>query len=239
VLGQISTDIGKVCYLALEDGQRRLKSRLDKLLNGQTAPELLLMFDAGVGWQKLDQGGFQQLEELLRQHEDTKLVIIDTLQRIKPAGKRHQTSYENDYNAIGELQKLSIKHHIGIILVHHLRKSDSTSGDVFDEISGSLGLTGVADTNIVIKRTRNSPEALLSLVSRDTGEKELGLSFDESTCKWSLIGEASASDYSQSKMRREIKQILQAVSAPIDAGEISAALDAKGIRSSQSSPSIR
>lgn len=228
LLGQPITESGKVLYLALEDGERRLKDRIAKLLDRQPSPSNLLLADAGVGWQKLDRGGLDQLEASLRCHPDTKLVIIDTLQRIKPSGKRHQNAYENDYNAIGGLHAFAIKHHIGIILVHHLRKSDSTTGDVFDEVSGSLGLTGVADTNIVIKRSRGCSEGTLHLTSRDAGEQDLMVAFDENSGKWSLLGKAQ--EWSLTETRKQIEDILKGVSGNLDAKEIQAALEERGIK---------
>ena len=52
--------------------------------------------------------------------------------------------YANDYKDIGALKELADKYGICILLVHHLRKQSSS--DPYEQISGSTGIMGVADT---------------------------------------------------------------------------------------------
>ena len=56
--------------------------------------------------------------------------------------------YANDYKDIGALKELADKYGICILLVHHLRKQSSS--DPYDQISGSTGIMGVADTTWLI-----------------------------------------------------------------------------------------
>ena len=74
--------------------------------------------------------------------------------------------YAGDYDDVSALKNISDKYGIAVMVVHHVRKLKDIS-DPFNEVSGSTGITGAADTNFVLKRSRAttsckrpSPEAL-------------------------------------------------------------------------------
>lgn len=227
VFGKILVEKGHVLYLALEDSKRRLQKRMNILLEDKEPPANLQLVDATTGWKTLNKGGLEMLEKTIQEHPDIKMIAIDTLQKIKPIGQRQNNAYENDYAAIGDLQKLATKHNISIILLHHLRKSISKDGDIFDEVSGSLGLTGASDTVIVIKRKRNSNDAILALSGRDILERELAIYFDKQTCRWSVIGDAR--DTCITRERQEILDVLQQTTGTLDAQEIHGGLEQMGV----------
>lgn len=221
---------GEVLYLALEDGKRRLQNRLNILLGKNQPPAKLHLVDATSGWKILNQGGLDMLKKTITDYPNLKLIAIDTLQKIKPTGSRQNNAYENDYKAIGDLQKLAIEKNIGIILIHHLRKSISRDGDIFDEISGSLGLSGSSDTIMVIKRKRNSDDAVLAVSGRDILERELAMHFDNTVCKWSIVGDAK--DTCITMERLEILDVLRETTGTLDAQEIHGGLEQRGISKS-------
>ena len=70
----------------------------------------------------LKHGLGQQIEQFLTEHPTTKLVVIDTLQRVRSAGS-DSNLYANDYQDVGLLKQLADRHHIAILLIHHLRCS--------------------------------------------------------------------------------------------------------------------
>lgn len=109
------THRGTVLYLCLEDSLTRIQSRLFQITDD--APEALhfATLAAGIG-----EGLEEQLTNFLTQHPDTSLVVIDTLQRIR-TGSDSGTPYANDYRDISVLKALADKHHIAILLIHHLR----------------------------------------------------------------------------------------------------------------------
>ncbi len=198
-----NTSNGKVLYLALEDSYRRLKKRLNDILLVDSPPEKLQF---STEWNDIENGGIETLEAWITDNPDTKLVIIDTLQRFRGRQKANTNMYSEDYMVISKLKKIADKFEIAIIVVHHLRKM--SSNDVFDMVSGSLGLTGGADSTFVLaKEQRGRAEAVLHVVGRDIEEKELALKFEKLTCTWVLLGDAE--EQKKSKERQEIIELLR------------------------------
>ena len=71
-----------------------------------------------------------------------------------------------------------------VLPADHLRKLKD-GDDPFNEVSGSTGITGAADTNYVLKRKRSSRDAMLLACGRDVEYQELTLRFQD--LKWELI----------------------------------------------------
>ena len=86
---------GTVLYLALEDDYRRLQERLYRMFGTDGADSLFFSVSAG----NLGNGLDEQLQEFMKQHTDTKLIIIDTLQKVREVGGDNY-SYANDYEII-------------------------------------------------------------------------------------------------------------------------------------------
>jgi len=140
--------------------------------------------------EKLDSGGLHQIKNLMEANPDTKLIVIDTLVKVKPQPKR-QNTYEEDSAVMGDLQKIASYYGIALIVVHHVRKMESD--DVYDTISGSMGLQGVADTMWVLtnNRSRDKGTAELSVKGRDLEEDlNLALKFNQDTAYWESLGDA-------------------------------------------------
>ena len=66
VLGELKPASGEVLYLALEDGRRRLKRRLTKLLLPGTWPQGLTF---ATEWPRSDQGGLMDIENWIKSSE--------------------------------------------------------------------------------------------------------------------------------------------------------------------------
>ena len=171
---------GEVLYLSLEDSYRRIQSRLFDLT--EDAPPTLhfaIMADT------LKHGLEQQIEQFLTEHPATKLVVIDTLQRVRSAGG-DSNPYANDYQDVGLLKQLADKHHIAILLIHHLRKLHDD--DPMNMISGSTGLSGAADSTFVLQKSlRLANIASLHCTARDIPDRTLKLEFGEEDHVWKLL----------------------------------------------------
>jgi RecA-family ATPase len=183
ILGNIKPAQGDVLYLALEDSQRRLKSRLKKLCPNSAWPERLLL---ATEWKRSDTGGLPDIEAWCTSVPNPILIVVDTLEKFRPIAKSNSPAYSTDYQAITGLHALAHKYGIAIVVIHHLRKMEAD--DPFDMVSGTNGLTGAADTIIVLKRQAGN--VTLYARGRDIEERETAIQFDKNTCRWTFLGEA-------------------------------------------------
>jgi len=195
-LGSFNLAKGRAVYLALEDSDRRLQQRLGKQLEGRVAPQDLILVSS---WKQLDKGGLEDLERLLSR-VGPNVVFIDTLGKVTPTATRGGYSYDLDYERLRGLHELAKVTGVGIVIVHHLRKSGSD--DPLDLVSGTTGLTGSADTILVLRRGRPSKSAELFVTGRDVEEQNLSLQFDPERGVW--IYEGTGPCASMSPERREI-----------------------------------
>ena len=204
---------GEVLYLSLEDSYRRIQSRLFDLT--EDAPPTLhfaIMADT------LKHGLEQQIEQFLTEHPTTKLVVFDTLQRVRSAG-RDSNLYANDYQDIGLLKNLADKQHIAILLIHHLRKLHDD--DPMNMISGSTGLSGAADSTFVLqKNSRLANIASLHCTGRDIPDRTLKLELGEDDHVWKLLADSktcsSASKISALQLVYLLSDLLRADSEYLD-----------------------
>lgn len=182
VLGR-PTEPGPALYLALEDSERRLQARCRTLLDGAEPPSNVYY---ATEWPRLDQGGLDELAGFLDRHPDVRLVVVDTLAKVKPSRKETEGLYASDYAALDGLQKLASDRRISVIVVTHVRKTEAD--DPIDQVSGSLGLTAAVDTILVLNRA-NTGTTLYGR-GRDVDELEVAVSFDKARCRWESLGPA-------------------------------------------------
>ena len=200
-------------YLALEDSQRRLKTRMDKLLAGKAAPA---GFHFATMADTIDNGLFDELADFLKVYPDTGLIVIDTLQRVRGAVHGREGAYAADYREVGALKAFADSHNVALLLVHHLRKMKD-DGDPFNMISGTNGIMGAADTTMVLtKEKRGDSNATLSVVGRDVESNDTVLQFNKETCHWENLGDAdwfaeqqARREYQESPIVRTIKKLLE------------------------------
>lgn len=171
---------GTVLYLALEDDHRRLQERLYRMFGMDGTNDLLFSICA----KQVGAGLEEQLKRFVQEHPDTKLIIIDTLQKIREAGG-DKYSYANDYEVVGKLKRLADACGVCLLLVHHTRKQQAD--DKFDMISGTNGLSGAADGAFLLqKEKRTDDTATLDVVGRDQQDQRLYLTKDKEHLTWTL-----------------------------------------------------
>jgi hypothetical protein len=203
-LGTIKPAQGDVLYIALEDSQRRLKRRMTKLLPDDGAwPERLTL---QTQWRRAGDGGLDDIREWCQSVSAPTLVMIDTLEKFRPLPNARLQNYSADYEAITGLQEITKDNSgLSIVLAHHARKMDAA--DPFDTVSGTFGLTGAADTVLIMRR--NAGSVLLNVRGRDVEETETSLQFNKATCRWTILG-AEAAEAAISAERRQILDALEA-----------------------------
>ena len=171
---------GTVLYLALEDDKKRLQERMARMFGVEGSDNLHFATHAGQLGQNLD----KQLQNFLREHPDTVLVIVDTLQKVREMTTEGY-SYASDYDVMTNLKQLADSYNICLLLVHHTRKQPA--GDNFEMISGTNGLWGGSDGALLMKKeNRTDLTATLELSSRDQPEQKLYITKNPESLVWEL-----------------------------------------------------
>ena len=173
----MTTKQGTTLYLCLEDSVLRIQNRLFEIT--EDAPDSVhFCTECAI----IGQGLEEQVDTFLAGHPDTVLVIIDTLQMVRPV---HDATYANDYRDLSVLKRLAEKHGIAILLIHHLRKE--TADDVFNRISGTTAISGAVDSSFtLVEDKRGSGRAKLSCIGRDIEYREIELERNKDNV-WQLI----------------------------------------------------
>ena len=169
---------GTVLYLALEDDYQRLQERMYRMFGVEGTDKLHFATYA----KQLGNGLNEQLDKFVQEHPDTRLIIIDTLQKIREIGGEAY-SYADDYQIVGRLKQFADKKGLCLLVVHHTRKQPS--GDKFEMISGTTGLLGCADGAFILqKEKRTDSAATLDVVGRDQPDQRIHLVRDEVRLTW-------------------------------------------------------
>ena len=179
-LWEFPVQISTVLYLALEDDYQRLQDRMFRMFGVESTEHLHFATCA----KQLGSGLEEQLELFLHEHPDTRLIIIDTLQKVREVGGVSY-SYASDYEIVGKLKTFADKHGICLLLVHHTRKQPAS--DKFEMISGTTGLLGCADGAFLLQKERGTTmNGTLDVVGRDQSEQRLHLVRDREHLFWNL-----------------------------------------------------
>lgn len=179
-LGRIPVEQRDVLYLALEDGPRRMQSRI-RILNGDQP--------TARGFHFLTQAAPDQVVDLiaawLNKHP-AGVVALDTLGKVMPPSIVGESAYQRDYRVGGTLKRLTDTYPgSSLLVVHHVRKQGS--GDWMDSTSGTNGLNGSADWTLSLERGRNEDEAIIRVTGRDVTEGEYAATMRDGY--WDLAGE--------------------------------------------------
>lgn len=224
-LGNVQCEQGDVLYLALEDNERRLDSRIKKVwtletMAGRPVPPNLYL---ATEWPRANAGGIAGIRQWIAAHPAARLIIIDVLAMFKSvAGAKDSTLYEADYLAIKELHAVAMQTGVGIIVIHHTRKSGAES-DPFEKVSGTLGLSGAADSTVILDRDQNG--TTLYGRGRDIEEFERAIQFDKFNCRWKALGDAA--EVRRTDERGAILTVLNAAIEPMNPNDIANAADMK------------
>lgn len=176
-----------VVYLALEDREWRVQQRMQDLTD--TPPDNLHFgFSCGQLGAELE----SQIEDVLKDYPSTGLLFIDTLQMVRDNISSKVNAYAQDYKDLSSLKKIADNHGICIFVVHHTRK-ERDGGNIFNDMTGSTGIMGVADTGMILrKEDRFGDNATLCITGRDVEEKKLKMQM--CGVKWEITEELSADD---------------------------------------------
>ncbi len=205
---EFKTHKSDVLYLCLEDTYARIQNRLYKITD--EAPSELRIATTSF---QIGNGLEEQIEQYLSDFPNTKLVIIDTFQKVRDSKSTGGKSgmYAGDYDDVSALKNISDKYAIAVVVVHHVRKLKDVS-DPFNEVSGSTGITGAADTNFVLKRSRVNETGTLLATGRDIEYQELTLKFNSNSHLWELVERKNMDDIRREEIPKFILRLVDFIS---------------------------
>lgn len=179
------TSQGDVLYIDLEGSEYRIKERMETL-NYMFPNTLQITHDANaIGCGLLD-----DLQWWWSMTSYPRLVIIDTIGRLKSAGNKTMNAYENDSKAFAPLQKFALEKKIAILCVTHLKKDNAfraADEDWMERISGSMGLVGCCDAVWALFRKRGDDTGYLRTTARDVDAGDLVCRFENGL--WSFVSD--------------------------------------------------
>ncbi len=176
---EFETAQNEVLYLALEDNIRRLQNRLNEIAD-EVGPVHFTVKSAFIG-----DGLEEQLTHFITEYPNVKLIIIDTLQKVRKSGK-DKFAYADDYDVIGKIKAIGDKYDVTFLIIHHTRKEGDN--DAINTISGTNGIVGSADGAFVLQKdSRMQDRATMMITGRDVQNITLRLEFNSNACKWELL----------------------------------------------------
>jgi RecA-family ATPase len=193
--GKIPVEQGNVLYMALEDGHRRMRERLDKMDVSKLPESLEFTFD----WEKFGEGGEKSDSEGLlrnvlaaRQNagQDYRLIVVDTFARLREKANANANAYYDDYAAVQDFRDVAHALDAALMVVHHTNKLGAGE-DPYMRVSGSTGITANVDTVAVLERKRIEHAAELHVSGRDIEGHKLGMSLDPGDLSWTLEGDVA------------------------------------------------
>ncbi|MBR0267502.1 MAG: AAA family ATPase [Clostridia bacterium] len=208
-LGKL-TKQGEVLYLDLEGTEWRTNERLAQL-GYSLCPDLL---DHTYEADTVDHNLIRQLTEQIESKSNPKLMIIDTMARIKGKTRRGEDGYAAEYRFLFPLHELALKKSVAIVCVTHTRKSGAVlPDDPMELIIGSTAQYGTADNGWVLTGKREEATKILHCSGRDYEGIDLEIEF--SGGKWIPQGTVEEMEQKRSEAKYDhdptIKTIIHLV----------------------------
>jgi len=169
---------GDVLYLDLEGKEWRTNERLSQLGYSMCPDRLKHTYEADT----VDRHLLQQLTEQLESDSELRLLIIDTMARIKGRVRRGEDAYSAEYRFLFPLHDLALKNSIAVVCVTHTKKGDKQADDPMELIIGSQAQYGTADSGWVLTGKREEQTKILHCAGRDYESIDLELTFQNG--KW-------------------------------------------------------
>jgi len=203
VFGDREVEPGDVLHFALEDNQRRLQSRMKMLLpEGQTPSDRLRFNTEAL---RADYGLIDYMGEWIGDVITPRLIVVDTYLKIQSGIDSPSASqYQIDYERLDPLVKFANANSITLLLVHHLRKTESD--DALNMVSGSVGMTAAVDGVLTLTRERGQDAGYFFVTGRDVQEEKYAMTLQDG-CNWQLEGKAE--EYALNEKQRNIQDVLR------------------------------
>ena len=196
---------GTVVYVKCEDSDSKIKEREQAQGWGSGLP---------VAWlNEFKLSNMTELEELVEEL-DPRLVVLDTLSRIKDAAISESSAEMSQL--LEPLQKMANKNGCCVLLVHHTGKVSADNAgqiDIFDTIRGSSAIRAVCRGSMVLAA---GDREFRLVVENGWGKHDLKVVLDANTLTWKQLGKWSP-PVNMSQQEQIIEALKKLGSASVDA----------------------
>ncbi len=226
-LGSLAAEPGEALYVGAEDGRRRLGRRLRRLIaaRGGACPERLHVADV---WSCLDEDAGERLDQWLTEHPAARLVVFDSLARLRRRRPRRRDLFDEDYETLLAVRAVAARHQVAVLVVAHLRRVNPD--DLVDPFADVSGMALAAEAVLVLARGRGSLLAALHAGGRENDEtQDLDLVWEERRLSWRLLGPADGARVEGAE-RQQIVHVLRGAGRALSPAEVAEALGKRGAR---------
>ena len=170
---------GHTLYASAEDGKADVVRPRFDAAGGD--PQYIQVIDAVQNENKRNSllcldGDLDVVDDYLEAHPGISLVIIDPLASFLGNTDSHNNA---DVRAVlHPLTELAERHHVAIVAIAHLNKSNANGGPAMYRVSGSLAFVAAARCAFLVTKDRNDPERRLMVMSKNNlGPDNLGMAY--------------------------------------------------------------
>lgn len=189
-----------VAYFDLEGSKSRISARTDRMKS--VLPRGVYITHRVD--EKISDGLIEKIRSLHQQNPEIRLYIIDTYSRARGSVKTGgANAYDSDVQLLEPVQRMAIEQNISVLFVHHDKKGAGFVTDSFERLSGTMGISGSADSvlNLVADGKRFDGKATLEFNPRDAKGGEIKLTFDEYCFEWEMLAPTNANLYDNPVIR--------------------------------------
>lgn len=162
-------------YAGLEDSFQRLQARLVRLWGDHPPDNCHIVTQAHHIGDRLP----DSIRAMKRRYPDLGLVVLDLFERVRNIEAGSSNAYRSDYGEAATLKRIADELGICILAVMHNRKMRDET-DVFNNISGTTGIFGAADTGMILqKERREDKQAQLHISGKDVEMQSIRIEQDE------------------------------------------------------------
>jgi hypothetical protein len=219
-LGWYATEQGSVIHLAHEDSESLFVQRLKMLLQGNSCPTEAFFIPKF----KERTGALDHITAYAAETLNLRLIVIDTLQRVRGAQGKSQTLYTFDYDAVAPYVDLAANMGVSILIIHHDRKQDDDQH--LNRVSGSTALTGAADNIMSLTSDLKAGTGQLEITGRYGEPQQVAMRFDSYTGQWIWTDPSEKAKKEISQQRRDVVLKLKEY-GPLSPSDIADLLDKK------------
>jgi hypothetical protein len=176
----------QIVYVANEDNERRLQSRLVSV--NPFAPKGIF-FLAGLSNEVQIPKGQRShafIKALKAKYPNLTCIVIDTFASIRaetPRGNK-KDEYTLLHDEISALRRITYETGVSIILVHHTRKASDSDQNPVERLLGSQAIGATVDTIMVLKQAAGSLDVELHAKGKDIEQQDLLLEWQGPGFGW-------------------------------------------------------